>query len=59
MKYEVGDIYGYKYAIIRKPFNPKYPGASALNIYRTRKEAVIAAEWDLRMAFERGEKFNG
>lgn len=29
MKYEVGDVYGYKTAIIRKPFNPKYPGTPA------------------------------
>ena len=109
MEYEVGDVYGYRYAIIKKPFNPEYPGAPAqprivcekyltgkqtfyclvleevlvegvllteddcipmrltwdgwepledLSVYRDKKEAVIAADWDLHIAFERGEKFN-
>ena len=109
MEYEVGDIYGYRYAIIRKPFNPEYPGAPAqprivcekyltgkqtfyclvleevlvegvllteddcipmqqtwdgwesledLSVYRTKKEAIAEGEYDLRFAFERGEKFN-
>lgn len=110
MEYEVGDVYGYRYAIIKKSFNPEYPGPPPqprivcekyltgkqtfyclvleevlvegvllteddcipmrltwdgwepledLSVYRNKKEAIIAADWDLHIAFERGEKFNG